>query len=325
MGVAMRGVNLFCGISETKWNYHPVSPGGFACISPVKGASERTKAENRVFVPSGTLVGQDSGAFQDSWGHRLSFQQALDRQRRHAEKYRYAEKIVWRVSYDVLIDEVWQDGGRSKKRWTVEQAKAAVAETIAAAAFLQAHNSEDYPLCLSVQGVDSAQYMECAKAVIPMLDLDRDTLGLGGWCIIGKMPKVMMPVFEDTILQLVPYAANQGVKRLHIFGVIYPNALGKLLFMTNRYGLELSTDSASPCMHPIFGEWGYGEWRNNGYSRPPVEIRGQERARHVRDTRAWLENLHCTSWHKEPVAPKPKKFDPTICTRQLNMFEEISA
>lgn len=316
----MRGVRLFCGISETKWNHHAIDCGEFACISPVKGASIRTKAENRVFVPDGVLVGQDSGAFQDSWGDRLSFQQALDRQRRHAAKYNYADKIIWRVSYDLLIDEVWQDGQRTKKRWTVEKAKSAVAQTIAASAFLKANNSEDYPLCLSVQGVDATQYMGCAKEIIPMLDLSRDTLGLGGWCIIGKMPKIMLPVFRDTIQRLIPYAAKQGVKRLHIFGVIYPQALGELLWLCNQYGLELSTDSASPSTHPIWGEWGYGEWRNNDYQRAPVETRGIERVKHVQLTRVWLENLHCTKWHKAPqFVPIPKD----IKTNQLDMFEAV--
>lgn len=314
----MNGVRFYCGVSETAWNKHPVACGEFACISPVKGASARTKAENRVFVPEGVLVGQDSGAFQDSWGDRLNFQQALDRQRRHADKYHYTDKIIWRVSYDLLIDEVWQAGVRTKRRWTVEQAKSAVSETIAAAAFLKANNSEDYPLCLSVQGVDAAQYMDCAKEIVPMLDLSRDTLGLGGWCIIGKMPKVMMPVFRDSMAQLIPYAAKQGVKRFHIFGVIYPTALGELLWLCNQHGIELSTDSASPACNPWRGEWGYGEWRDNSYKVAPVETRGLERARHVAITRAWLENLHCTQWHKP--SPPPKKIDLSIPMNQLSMF-----
>lgn len=297
----MRGVRLYCGVSETAWNHHPVACGEFACVSPVKGASVRTKTKNRVYIPDGSSVLQDSGAFQDSWGDRLSFEQALERQRQHASEYNYTEKIIGRVSYDLLIDEVWQDGQRSKKRWNVQDAAKAITETIAAAEYLKAHNEENYPLFLSVQGVDSLQYFECAKEIIPMLDLERDTLGLGGWCIIGKLPKVMIPVFRDTINQVIPYAAAEGVKRIHIFGVIYPNALGELLWICNQYGIELSTDSASPAIHPVFGEWGFGEWRDNSYTRPATDIRGLERARHVAITRAWLDNLHCTKWHKPPV------------------------
>lgn len=317
----MRGIKLFCGVCETAWNKHPVDCGAYACVSPVTGATVRTKKENRVAIPEGTLVLQDSGAFQDFWGDRLSFQAALDRQRKHAEKYRYADKIIGRVSYDLLIDEVWQGGVRTKRRWTIEQAHSAILETIAAAAFLKANNTENYPLFLSCQGVDAAQYMDCAKEVIPMLDNERDTLGLGGWCIIGKLPKVMMPVFRDTITQLIPYAASQGVKRVHIFGVIYPNALGELLWMCNQYGLELSTDSVAPQLKIIFsGEWGFGEWRNNAYQRAPVETRGLERAEHVRQTRKWLDNMGTNPlWHKAPlfVPHKRKKTG----EKQLSLFD----
>jgi hypothetical protein len=319
-----KGVTLFCGVCETAWNHHPVACGAFACVSPVKGKSERTKLENRVFIPVGTKVLQDSGAFQDSGEQRLSFEAALERQRNHAKKYNYADKIIGRVSYDWLIDEVWSNGERSKVRWTVEDAKKAVAETIAAAAFLKANNSENYPLFLSVQGVDTEQYIECAKAIIPLLDNERDTLGLGGWCIIGKLPKVMMPVFRDTITRLIPYAASQGVKRVHIFGVIYPNALGELLWLCNRFGLELSTDSVAPQLKIIFsGEWGFGEWRDNNYKRPPVEIRGLERAKHLEATREWLNNLHTNSlWYKAPlfVPNKVIKFGDNEKTKQLSLF-----
>lgn len=313
----MRGVEFYCGVSETKWNRHEVACGELACISPMKGAKKETKAENRVFVPKGTQVGQDSAAFQDDLSDRLSFQGALDRQRAHAKKYNYETRIKWRVSYDVLIDEVWQDGVKSKRRWSVDEAGRAVKETVAAAEFLALNNHEDYPLCLSAQGVDAKQYMECAKEIIPMLRNEKDVLGLGGWCIIGMMPKLMMPVFQETILQLIPYAAKRGVKKAHIFGVIYPNALGKLLWLCNQYGLELSTDSASPSCHPWRGQWGYGEWRDNTYQVAPVEIRGLERARHVALTRAWLENLHCTKWHVPPVFVP---LLPEIRHKQLDMF-----
>jgi hypothetical protein len=69
------GVEFYCGINETVWNYHPVTPGPFACISPVYGSSAETKKENRVKVPEDTLIIQDSGAFCDDSFHRLEMQQ----------------------------------------------------------------------------------------------------------------------------------------------------------------------------------------------------------------------------------------------------------
>jgi hypothetical protein len=193
---------------------------------------------------------------------------------------------------------VWQDGERSKRRWTVESAAHAVQETIAAAQFLS-ENTHGLSLILSAQGVDATQYLECVKAIIPFMRLDRDALGLGGWCIIGKMPKQMMSVFRDTIRLIIPYAAAQGVKRIHIFGVIYPEALGSLAWHCSQYGLDLSTDSTSPQLYPISGNWGYGDWRDNSYQRVGVETRGLERARHVQLTIDWLADIENTVYFKD--------------------------
>lgn len=295
----MRGVRLYCGVSETRWNHHPVACGDYACVSPVQGASIRTKRSNRVAIPDGTLVLQDSGAFQDSWDNRLTFEQAKERQIEHAEKYNYADKIQYQVSYDLLIDEVWQNGERSKKRWSAQDAEKAIVETVAAAKYLS-NNRGAYPLVLSAQGVDARQYSDCVEQILPLMDLSQDVLGLGGWCIIGKMPKIMMPVFRETIRQVIPFAAKSGVKRVHIFGVIFPHALGELLWMCNQHEIELSTDSASPSTHPIWGQWGYGNWRDNKYKRKPVETRGLDRAEHVKKTRDWLNELHATTYHKAP-------------------------
>lgn len=300
----MNGVRFYCGISETKWNHHPVQPGPYACISPVTGRSIRTAKVTPATVPSGTEVIQDSGAFSDSWVQRLTFDQALERQQRHAERYKYADKITHRASYDLLIDEVWEDGNRHKRRWTESAAVQAVDETVAAAEFAVKHRGNNTGLVLSAQGVTASQYLGCVQRITPLLEPD-DILGLGGWCIIGKMPKVMMPVFRETIREVIPFAARQGVKWVHIWGVIYPKALGELLWIVNEHGLRVSTDSAGPSRNPAFGEWGYGNWRNNAYERAPVETRGLERARHVEATRQWLECLHVTQYHRQSPMPAP--------------------
>lgn len=294
-------IDFYCGIGETRWNHHAVDAGEKICVSPVKGRTERTLRENRIpkTWKTGTHIIQDSGAFQDSWATRIPFSAALDRQVAHAEKYNYAERIEYRVSYDLLIDEVWQDGTRYKRRWSVADAERAVAETIQAATYL-ANNRNGLNLILSAQGVDTAQYIRCAIPIIDLMDTGRDALGLGGWCIIGTRPKQMMPVFRETIRKLIPLAAKRGVKQIHIFGVIFPAALGELLWMCQQHDIRVSTDSTSPANNPFRGEWGYGEWRNNNYQRVPVEIRGLERARHVRLTREWLARLHETEWFRQP-------------------------
>jgi hypothetical protein len=298
------GVTFYCGIGETSWNRHAVAHGGYACISPVKGRTERTLSENRVPKTwQGCKVIQDSGAFQDSWSTRLTFEAALERQIKHAAKYNYAANIEYRVSYDLLIDECWNaDGERSKRRWTVTEAHEAVKVTIAAAEYLAA-NRHDLNLILSAQGVDAKQYMECVIPVISYMDTTRDSLGLGGWCIIGTRPAQMMPVFRDTIRKVIPYAAKQGVQKVHIFGVIYPPALGELLWMCNQHDIAVSTDSTSPANHPFRGQWGYGSWRDNSYQRVPVDLRGAERARHVQYTRDYLDYLILEPEYREPANP----------------------
>lgn len=296
-----RGVTFYCGIGETSWNRHAVAHGGYACISPVKGRTERTLSENRVpKLWQGCKVIQDSGAFQDSWSTRLSFEAALERQIKHAAKYRYADYIEYRVSYDLLIDETWdKDGKRSKKRWTVADAEKAVSITIAAAQYLAA-NRNGLNLILSAQGVDATQYMTCIQPVIDCMDVSRDSLGLGGWCIIGTRPAQMMPVFRDTIKRVIPYAASKGVQKVHIFGVIYPPALGELLWICNQHNIAVSTDSTSPANHPFRGQWGYGSHRDNSYSRVPVDLRGAERARHVAFVRGYLDYLILEPEYREP-------------------------
>lgn len=293
------GVRFYCGVAgEKMWNHHPVAPGKYACISPVTGKTEETRKENRVFVPKETIVIQDSGAFCDSLNHRLSFQEAIDRQIVHAEKYGYKGQITHRASYDILIDEVWTEGNRNKRRWTVEEAMFAVDQTVCAAEFMANHKLQ--PVILSAQGVDAKQYTSCVSQIISYLDPE-DVLGLGGWCITGKMRKIMTPVFRETILSIVPLIAKHNIKWVHIWGVIYPVALGELLWMCDQYEIKVSTDSAGPSFRPCFGSWGYDGWTDVNYKQPPTEIRGLERARHVEMTRSWLENLRETPYYQCPT------------------------
>lgn len=297
-------IKFYCGISEKQWNHHPVAPGAYACIAPVYGSSIRTRTENRVSVPSDCEVIQDSGAFSDNVTSRLTYQQALQRQDAHAEKFGYAAQMTHRASYDVLIDEVWTDGNRSKRRWSEADAEAAVDETVKAAAYLNQHRN-GLALIQSAQGVSPEQYLRCAGRVMPHMRAG-DIFGLGGWCITGKLPAVMVPVFRDTMRLVIPFVAAAGITHAHIWGVIYPIALGELLHICDEYGVQLSTDSAGPSVKPCFGDWGYGEWRDKHYQRPEPAVRGLERARHVEATRDWLAGFRSTI-HYRPVTVKPKQ------------------
>src|SRR6266567_2531665 len=294
-------VRFYCGVNESTWNYHPVAPGKYACIAPVYGRSLRTKMVNRVRVPFETAILQDSGAFSDGPGQRLSVEQALERQIAHAELFGYASQVTHRASYDVLIDEKWSHGLRHKARWTEQEAQEAVEMTVHAAVYL-AHHRDGVGAVLSLQGVSAKQYLACAERIVPLLETG-DMLGLGGWCILGKVPS-LLTVFRETLRVLLPFLGKEAVKQVHIWGVCFPDALRELVWWCAQYGIKVSTDSAHPSIHPVFGQWGYADWRDKLYVRPPIldscragmfdrceRCRGLERARHVAATRDWLGAL----------------------------------
>ena len=291
---------LYCGVNEQQWNHHPVAPGPLACVAPVYGKTLRTKQVNRVKVPAGTAVIQDSGAFSDGPDERLSVEAALERQLVHADTYGYASQVTHRASYDLLIDEKWESGIRHKARWTELDAAHAVDSTVQAAAYL-AHHRQGTALILSAQGVSAQQYLACAQQIVPLLE-PGDVFGLGGWCITGRLPAQILPVFRETMRLVIPFLGREGVKRVHVWGVCYAKALGELLWLCDEWGITLSTDSAGPTIKPAMGEWGYAEWRDASYQRPPPETRGLERARHAAATRDWLLSFRSTP-HYRPLRP----------------------
>jgi len=241
----------------------------------------------------------DSGAFSDGPTSRLTPAHALQRQVAHSLQYDYIGQLEAFASYDLLIDEKWIAGIRSKHRWSENDAWAATHETIAAAHYLSAHRAHVpcRSLVLSAQGVTPEQYLACVQNIAPFF-APEDVLGLGGWCIMG-IRKSLIRAFRSTIRLVIPFAA-QFTNRIHIWGVLYAPALGNLLWLCDQYGLRLSTDSSGPSVRPARGVWGYMGWTNKNYTRPPVEIRGLERARHVRATRDWLSSFRQSRFYTEP-------------------------
>jgi hypothetical protein len=207
--VTKRGVTkcedivFYCGLGEQTWNHHAMTPGPRACIAPVYGRTVATKSTTRVSVPDEVQqVLVDSVAFADRLADRLSFEAALHRQIAHAYQFGYAHCVSHVASYDLLIDEKWQDDGqRRKARWQREEAELAVKETVAAASYLARQRRRlrgvfGHPvgLVLSAQGVELAQYLRCAEPLVPLLE-PGDLFALGGWCITGLLPDAMLPSF----------------------------------------------------------------------------------------------------------------------------------
>ena len=284
---------FYCGVGETSWNGKPVTPGNYACISPVYGNKVGKRKENSIKVPKETLIIQDSGAFSDGPEDRLPVEVAAARQITHAYKYKYTNQITHVASYDLLIDERWKNGQRFKERWSEDLAEYAVIETINNAIWLSEHRDiiPNKPgLVLSAQGVTPKQYVSCAEKIIPLLSTN-DIFGFGGWCITGKMKIRMMPLLAETMQMVFPKLHNSGIKRVHIWGVMLAEALAQIGYWCSKYNIKLSTDSVGPSTRPAFGSWGYADWRNKDYTQPPTNTRGEHRIQHVAASIQWLNSF----------------------------------
>lgn len=355
-------IEFYCGLNEKYWNHHAVEPGTHVCIAPFTstemvdkktGATKRVLRKTHVLIDGAKVkcVMVDSCAFSERVelkdgiivvNERLSFNDALQRQIAHAYEFRYAHIVESLVSYDLLIDETWQDGERSKQRWSVKSAEYAVEETIKAAHYLASQRrridgafGHHVRLILSAQGVEAEQYRRCAEEIVKVMKPD-DIFGLGGWCITGLMRHIMLPAAAAILPGVFEVLGKAGVKRVHVFGVIIPGLLGFLLYLCDRHGIFLSTDSAGPCTEPARnGNWGYGSWTDPSYKVAPILdscrvldeqenkaptctpdtiCRGLDRIRHTTLTRDWLA-------HFRGREPDLVKMLPVPQYRQASLFD----
>lgn len=243
------GVRLFIGGQSGTVQGERDDLTGDRCFT---AAHQPKNARGSFTDPQQVCALLDSGAFTDPPAHRLTPELALQRQLRWELRASQRWQCDWRayglVSYDRLIDEVWVNGERRKRRWTLKEADLAVRETIDAAAFLTSQRAQLAPrkLFLACQGVDAIQYEECIVEVLKYAVSD-DVVGMGGWCILGRW-KSWLPEFWATIHRILPRIAAAGIKHIHIFGVLWLVPLGGLLYLADRYGLSLSTDSSTPIL-----------------------------------------------------------------------------
>lgn len=252
MGETREDVLLYCGGDAQNVQRRRCNLTGRRCFSGAYGPKSRfTPAEAAAVV--GLL---DSGAFSDPPARRLDPAAALGRQLRWEREASRFWGAPWQaaalVSYDLLIDEKWTGASRRKERWSVAEADRAVRVTVEAAAYLASQRERLAPrrLVLACQGVDAIQYAECAAGVLAHAD-PADWVGLGGWCILGRW-RTWIPTFWAAARRVLPAVASAGVRRVHIFGVLYQPALGGLLWLCDRHGLTLSTDSSGPILQPTW-------------------------------------------------------------------------
>lgn len=279
-------VRLYVGGHAARVQGEAQDLAGYRCFS----AAHRPQ---RVAQDTAATVGLlDSGAFSDPPQRRLTPALALERQLEWEQRATRAWGAAWQahaiVSYDRLIDETWTPAGRVKRRWLVGDAESAVEETVAAAAYLAEQRERLRPrtLVLACQGVDPIQYRMCVERVLEAAEPE-DWIGLGGWCILGRCTR-WLPAFWATLRAVLPLVRAAGVRHVHLFGVLWQRALGGLVWLADREGLTVSTDSSAPllaCTRP--NPWKAGVrsayWRDN-----------------VRWWQAALAGLRSSAWYREP-------------------------
>lgn len=195
----------------------------------------------------------DSGAFQDTAAHeRLSFQAALDRQLCFEREQQVSANYL--VSYDRIVDETPTIQGHRKKRRVPSQiADRYVSQTIDAAKFLSDHRRELEPrrLVLSNQGISPDQYVDCIKEVLRFAE-PSDVIGLGGFCIIGQVPRLTADYFE-VLRRALPLLKRRRIRRIHVFGVGVFSVLIKTHVVCSLTGIVPSYDTSSLELNAVFG------------------------------------------------------------------------
>jgi hypothetical protein len=285
------GVTLYVGADAQNVQRRRFNLTGLRCFSGAYGPMSRFTPDEA----AGVVALLDSGAFSDPPGRRLTPEGAMGRQLRwetNAERWwGYPWRAEALVSYDLLVDEHWCDGRRKKHRWTVAEADRAVRVTVDAAAYLASQRGRLAPrrLVLAAQGVDACQYQDCAAGVLAHAT-PGDTLGLGGWCILGRW-RSWLPTFWAAMRRTLPRAAAAGLTSVHLFGVLYRPALGPLLWLCDRHGLALSTDSKSPALDVT-----WKDAKKAGARAPTWEA-------NVAWWRDALAGLRDTGYYREPPSP----------------------
>lgn len=242
----------------------------------------------------------DSGAFQDIDKHeRLTPAQAFDRQRRYRDKLRkdFRDFDFEAVSiYDQMIgvDECVIDGKKIKRRGTKETAKQAVEATLYSARYYNDHRDEYNRIIYIAQGIDPEQYLECTEQLLTYIRPGLDYFGFGGFCIIGRQRKIMLPIFQETCISVFPALARAGIHRAHLFGICLPEAVKIAKKYGDMYGIQLSTDSSAPEINAVaFGKMYTEEGRINRSAGikwidyNPIELAHSN----VRKYNEWIKNL----------------------------------
>lgn len=185
---------------------------------------------------------------------------------------RYEEQLRWWIGdqtfhFETLfiyddpagVDEAVIDGVKVKVRGTEESAAAAVEATLEAARYYSTQRRHIRGRIGWVgQGIDAAQYMGCVKAMLPYFR-QGDIIGLGGFCIWGRMPRRMQDTAHETIARVVNWGKRRGIREYHMLGVMYAPAVQWAAGLAQARRVRFSTDGSAPEQAACIGGRGYLE------------------------------------------------------------------
>jgi hypothetical protein len=253
-------MEYFVSKNHDRLNKKPFAPESISqriCLNPSYPVSLQDGGTD-------TTILLDSGAFQDTGGkRRLTPQGALNRQLEYEAKRGFLADFL--VSYDRIVDESpTVRGERRKRRVGRGAADRYVEQTIAAAKYLADHREELRPrrLVLSNQGVSPNQYINCLTEVLKFAEPD-DVIGLGGFCIIGQIPKFTKSYFA-VLERALPLLKKKRIRRVHIFGVGVFKILIRTHVLCSRVGITPSYDTSSLELNAVFGRTFHPDTRGIG-------------------------------------------------------------
>ena len=162
----------------------------------------------------------DSGAFQDiHLMQRLTPKQALDRQFMLWNRLALPFEAI--ATYDQMagIDEAIVNGQKVKIRGNENSAAKAVHETLVSAEYYKSQQDAiNSHIIYVAQGIHTKQYAKCTDELLTLMR-PNDYYGFGGFCIIGRQRKTMLPLFKETVTEVLPMLYKKGIQRVHVFGV----------------------------------------------------------------------------------------------------------
>ncbi len=158
-----------------------------------------------------------------------------------------------------------------KQRGTEQSAARAVTETVKAAEYYSTQRSViNTKIVWIAQGINAEQYTN--DCTVPLMDYAQkgDYFGFGGFCIIGKQRKRMLPIFYETVHKVLPVLRKKGIGRAHLLGVMIPDAVTFFVKECKKYGIVPSTDGSAPEVGAVaFGK----TYSKDGRQIAPDQIR----------------------------------------------------